>query len=74
MKEKSGQDTRSPTLMEVLKSVLASMFGVQSNRNREKDFVHGKPSQYIVVGLLMTIAFILIIWGVVKLVMRLAGV
>jgi len=64
----------TPSLHEVLGSVLASMFGVQSNRRREQDFVHGKPSQYIVIGLLVTLLFILLVWGVVNLVMRLAGV
>jgi len=64
----------TPSLLEVLGSVLASMFGVQSNRRREQDFVHGKPSQYIVIGLLVTLVFILTVWGVVSLVMRLAGV
>jgi hypothetical protein len=63
-----------PSLLQVLGSVLASMFGVQSNRRREQDFVHGRPSQYIVIGLLATLAFILLVWGVVSLVMRLAGV
>jgi len=58
----------------VLGSVLASMFGVQSNRKREQDFTHGKPSQYIIIGLLVTAVFILTIWGVVGLVMKLAGV
>jgi hypothetical protein len=64
---------KTPSLLEVLGSVLASMFGVQSNRRREQDFVHGKPSQYIVIGLLVTLVFILAVWGVVNLVMRLAG-
>jgi hypothetical protein len=64
----------APSLLQVLGSVLASMFGVQSNRRREQDFVHGRPSQYIVIGLLATLAFILLVWGVVSLVMRLAGV
>jgi len=63
----------APSLLQVLGSVLASMFGVQSNRRREQDFVHGKPSQYIVIGLVVTLVFILVVWGVVKLVMRLAG-
>jgi len=73
-----GQDKdnqgNTPSLIEVLGSVLASMFGVQSNRRREQDFVHGKPSQYIVIGLLVTLVFILTVWGVVNLVMKLAGV
>jgi len=70
-KEKPG---REPSLLDVFGSVLASMFGVQSSRNREKDFSHGKPYQYIIIGLLVTVVFILTIWGVVKLVMKLAGV
>ena len=64
----------APSLLAVLGSVLASMFGVQSNRKREQDFVHGKPSQYVIIGLLVTLVFILVVWGVVSLVMRLAGV
>ena len=60
-------------MLSVLGSVLASMFGVQSNRRREEDFTHGKPSQYVVIGLLVTLVFMLTVWGVVSLVMRLAG-
>ncbi|MDH3980605.1 MAG: DUF2970 domain-containing protein [Gammaproteobacteria bacterium] len=64
---------KSPSLLEVLGSVLASMFGVQSNRRREEDFAHGKPSQFIIIGLLVTVVFVLTVWGVVSLVMKLAG-
>ena len=70
--EKNNQ--QQPSLIRVLGSVLASMFGVQSSRRREQDFVYGKPSHYIIVGLLVTVIFILSVWGVVQLVMRLAGV
>ena len=71
-----GKEDQSdtPSMLDVLGSVLASMFGVQSNRKREQDFVHGKPSQYIVIGLIVTLVFILVVWGVVNLVMKLAGV
>jgi hypothetical protein len=64
---------QAPSFIGVLGSVLASMFGVQSNRKRKQDFTHGKPSQYILVGLLVTGVFILTIWGVVQLVMKLAA-
>ncbi|MGW8229034.1 MAG: DUF2970 domain-containing protein [Gammaproteobacteria bacterium] len=74
MSQDKDNQGSTPSLLEVLGSVLASMFGVQSNRKREQDFVHGKPSQYIVIGLLVTLVFILTVWGVVKLVMKLAGV
>jgi len=63
-----------PTLFQVFKSVLASFFGVQSGKNRERDFQHGKPSQYIIVGLVLTVAFIVVIWLAVKLALSLAGV
>ena len=64
----------APSLLSVLGSVLASMFGVQSNRKREEDFTHGKPSQYVIIGLLVTVVFVLTVWGVVSLVLKLAGV
>lgn len=65
--------TPRPTLLQVIQSVLAAMFGVQSGRNRERDFAHGTPSQYIVVGLLAVLLFVLILFGVVRLVLSLAG-
>ena len=68
-----SKTTPSPSFLGVLGSVLASMFGVQSNRKREQDFTSGKPSQFILVGLLVTVVFVLTVWGVVKLVMKLAA-
>jgi len=50
------------------------MFGVQSSRRHETDFTRGKPIHYIMVGLLVTLVFILTVWSVVKLVVSLAGV
>ncbi len=66
--------SKTPSLLDVLGSVLAGMFGVQSNRKRVEDFTHGKPSQYVIIGLLVTVVFILTLWGVVSLVMKVAGV
>jgi hypothetical protein len=74
MKQANQDQARPPSFLSVLWSVLASMFGVQSARRREADFTHGKPLHYILVGLLVTVVFILTVWGVVKLVLRLAGV
>lgn len=61
------------TLLQVLQSVLAAMFGVQSGRNRERDFNRGSPSQYIIIGLIVVALFVLTIFGVVKLVLSVAG-
>lgn len=64
----------SMSLKETLSSVLAAALGVQSNKARERDFTKGKPSHFIVAGVLFTLLFILIIFGVVKLVLHLAGI
>ncbi|MGD8311251.1 MAG: DUF2970 domain-containing protein [Gammaproteobacteria bacterium] len=74
MKSGDNEDVKAPSLLSVLGSVLASMFGVQSTRKREEDFAHGKPSHYIIIGLMVTVIFVLTVWGVVSLVMKLAGV
>ena len=74
MTSQDSDEARPQSFFSVLWSVLASMFGVQSNRRREEDFTHGKPSHYIIVGLLVTLVFVLTVWAVVQLVMKLAGV
>lgn len=63
-----------PSLLDVLKSVSASFLGVQSEANRQRDFTHGKASHFIVVGLIMTLFFILTIWGATLLILHFAGV
>ena len=65
---------RPLTLREMLHSVLAAALGVQSGRNRARDFRHGKPSHFILLGVGFTALFVLVILGVVKLVLYLAGV
>ena len=74
MNVENDKGDKTPSFASVLGSVLAGMFGVQSSRKREKDFTHGKPSQYIIIGLLVTVVFVLSIWGLVSFVMRQAGV
>lgn len=72
---KSANETRKqPGLLQVIASVLAAMVGIQKAKNRERDFTHGKPSQFIAVGLLVTLVAVLLLWGLVKLVLYLAGV
>lgn len=62
----------SPSLWQVIQSVLAAFFGVQSERNRQRDFTQGKPIHYIVIGLMATALFVLFMIGIVKLILRLA--
>ncbi|MGR9046242.1 MAG: DUF2970 domain-containing protein [Gammaproteobacteria bacterium] len=50
-----------PTILQVIKSVLAAATGIQSKENREKDFEHGTLSNYIIGGLVFTVIFVLLI-------------
>jgi hypothetical protein len=63
-----------PTFWQMLQSVLAAAFGVQSSKNRARDFSQGKPSHFIVLGLLVTLCFVLSVFAVVKLVLHFSGV
>lgn len=69
-----NQEKQQPSLWQVAQSVGAALFGVQSSKNYKRDFSHGKPSQYIVLGLIAVAIFIGTIIGVVSLVMGLAGI
>ncbi|MFQ3248561.1 DUF2970 domain-containing protein [Glaciecola sp.] len=43
----------------LLKSVSASMLGVQSQRNYEEDFTESSPIPFIITGVILVIVFIL---------------
>jgi len=69
------QDNDKPlTFREMLQSVLAAAFGVQSGKNRARDFSRGKPSHFILLGVLFTSIFVLVLFVLVRLVLHLAGV
>ena len=64
---------KPPTLGQVIASVLASFFGVQSSKNRERDFKHGKAANFIVIGLLATATFVVVVYLAVRLALKAAG-
>ena len=57
------------TLIQLIGSALAAGFGVQSSQNRKRDFARGKPSQFIAIGIIFTVLFVLIMVGIVNLVL-----
>ena len=69
----SDNDAEQIGFAQLLKSVFAAFFGVQSNANRERDFKHGKMSHFIAIGLLFGLVFVVSIVLVVQLVLHLAG-
>jgi hypothetical protein len=66
------QERKPLTFRQMLQSVLAGALGVQSGKNRARDFSQGKPSHFILLGVGFTLLFVLTILGVVKLVLYLA--
>ena len=50
----------------VAQSVGAAMIGVQSRRNRERDFTEGKPLHFVIGGLVGTALFLLLVWLLVQ--------
>lgn len=64
---------KPPTLWQMLHSILAAALGVQSGKNRERDFTHGKASHFIGLGVLFTLLFILVLFGLVQLALHLTG-
>ncbi|MFT5636940.1 MAG: hypothetical protein ACI89T_002409 [Cognaticolwellia sp.] len=48
----------SSNFKETLKSVGAAFFGVQSDKNRERDFTQGKFSHFIIAGVIAVVLFI----------------
>lgn len=64
----------SLSFTDVVKSVIAGFLGVQSDKNRERDFKSGNPLHYIVIGLVGTILFVIGIWAIVAVILKSAGV
>ena len=70
----NDSSNKPPTFWQMLHSVMAAALGVQSDKNRARDFTHGKPSHFIVLGIVFTVIFALTLLGIVQLVLHLAGV
>ncbi|HDS1733855.1 MULTISPECIES: DUF2970 domain-containing protein [Pseudomonas] len=64
---------KPPTFWQMLQSILAAALGVQSGKNRARDFNHGKASHFIALGVLFTLVFILVLIGLVQLALHLTA-
>ena len=56
------------TLLQVMGSVFAAGFGVQSKENKVRDFTRGKPVHFVIAGLAFTAAFLVGLITVVNLI------
>lgn len=63
------KEASEPGFWEVVMSVLAAALGVQTSKNRERDFSKGNPLVFIAAGLIFTFLFVLTLIGVVNLIL-----
>lgn len=70
-KPASGPDNEPGALnpLQVISSVFAAGLGVQSSKNRERDFKQGRAVTFIFAGLLFTAVFIGTVYTVVSMVL-----
>ena len=73
MSDHEKDDEPKPGMLQVISSVLAAGLGVQSSKNRERDFEKGSPTAFIVTGLVFTVLFIAVVVGIVSTVLSNVG-
>jgi hypothetical protein len=68
------QPPHKPTFFQILFSTIAAAFGVQSSKNRERDFTGGNIYVYMTAGVIFTAVFILVMVLIVKAVLKGSGI
>tara|TARA_R110001592_G_scaffold260282_1_gene524724 strand:- start:46944 stop:47267 length:324 start_codon:yes stop_codon:yes gene_type:complete len=71
--ENDFENDQKPTFGQIVFSTLSVFLGVQSNKNRVRDFKHGNIYSYVASVLIFTILFIFCVITVVKAVLSNAG-
>ena len=69
--EQDKGDSLKP--LHVVSSVFAAGLGVQSSKNRERDFKQGRFGVFIAAGIIFTLLFIGTVFTVVQLVLKGSG-
>lgn len=68
-----GDEKKKIRPLQIIGSVFAAGLGIQSSKNRERDFKQGRAGVFIAAGLIFTILFIVTVYTVVQLVLKNAG-
>lgn len=64
--ESDDQERTGTGFWNVVQSVGAGLIGVQSSKNRERDFTHGKPIHFVIGGVIGTLLFLVAVWLLVQ--------
>ena len=60
-------------MLQVVSSVFTAGLGVQSSKNRQRDFKQGRLGVFIAAGIIFTLLFIGVVFTVVQMVLKNAG-
>ncbi len=71
--EQDDREKESLNPLQVVSSIFAAGLGVQSSKNRERDFKQGRAGVFIAAGIVFTLLFIGAVFTVVQLVLKSAG-
>lgn len=69
--QKEKPDSINP--LHVISSVFAAGLGVQSSKNRERDFKQGNFKAFVIAGIIFTLLFIGAVFAIVQMVLKSAG-
>ena len=61
-----GRLTKKPNWRQILASVIAAMLGVQSNKNRQRDFNNATIKQFLMAAFIVVIVFICSLYFLVQ--------
>ncbi|MCG8673293.1 MAG: DUF2970 domain-containing protein [Pseudomonadales bacterium] len=61
------------SFLSMVQSVFAAIFGIQSDKNRQEDFQKGDATQFIVLGIAVSIGIMITMWLIVSSVLESAG-
>lgn len=71
--QQNPQQDQGRGFLGVLQSVVAAIFGIQSDQNRQKDFKKGDASQFITMGIVAVVAIMITMAIIVHQVLESAG-
>ena len=75
-KSKTAEEPEKPgsfNPLHVIGSVFAAGLGVQSSKNRERDFKQGNFKVFVITGIVFTVLFIGAVFAIVQMVLKSAG-
>lgn len=69
-KNEINENDQKLSIFQVIISSLAAMIGIQSQAIRERDFTKGTVIQFVIVGVVFTVLFVLALIFIVGLVLK----